>query len=57
MSDKNENTGCILPIVLGVIGGIVANGNKDGPMAVVGFVLGVLVGMIINWRIKNGPKY
>jgi hypothetical protein len=58
MNNSKPNA-IILPLILGIIGAILtAHNDGNDPMWIPGFILGVVLGIIINWQrsIRRGQK-
>jgi len=55
-SNNNNKYGCLIPLISGSVCAILLSGNKDGPMAILGFILGGIVGLCIEWRRHNKPE-
>lgn len=57
MSDKkNRIDPFILPAIFGIIGAIIAGGNKDNTAAMVGLLIGILLGVYVTARINGNIK-
>lgn len=53
---RNRINPFILPASLGIIGAIIAGGNKDNPTAIVGLLIGILLGVYVTARINGKIK-
>ena len=53
---KNRIEPIILPAVFGIIGAIIAGGNKDNTAAIIGGVIGILLGVYVSARINGRIK-